>query len=92
MVQINKVYDFPKVELFDENYNSVGIISNECELADVRLQISKKRLDGYFCIVNDNPYTKAYIDNNGAMDTYDDPNWDFMKNLLNLITEIIKNK
>lgn len=68
MIQINDLKDDP-VSLYDPNDNYLGEIENYLQWLDVRLQISQKRLNGYY--VKDKTGKVIEIDNVGGYSNYE---------------------
>lgn len=65
VIKINKIA-IPNVELFTPNCESLGII-NEYELLDVRVQINKSKVSGYYLIFNNE---KIRLDRFGELEYY----------------------
>lgn len=70
----------PVTSLFNPNDEFIGFIHNEYELNDVRLQIQKHKLDGYYVLFND---IKIWIDEDGGIDQWEDGFYDTTTKQLN---------
>lgn len=79
MVTIKKIKDI-SCELFHENKNeSVGIIENEYSFHDVRVQIKKLQLNGYYVIWKG---YKIRIDLEGNLEDWPNGFYDINSDLL----------
>lgn len=67
MVKINKITP-PTLDIYEPNGNLLGTV-NEYEFLDVRVQIRKNQLSGYYLIFNGK---KIRIDRNGELESYPD--------------------
>jgi hypothetical protein len=65
MIQINKIIP-PTLEVYEPNGNLIGTV-NEYEFLDLRVQIKKLQLSGYYLIFN---FKKVRIDRNGELEEY----------------------
>jgi hypothetical protein len=65
-ITINKIIE-PTSELFDSNDNKIGDITSFLQMLDVRLQIKRNNLDGYYFLYK---HIKIYIDKNGKLLKY----------------------
>lgn len=73
-----KRYPVQTVELFTPNDISLGFV-NEHELTDVRVQIARNKLGGYYLLFND---TKIFIDTKGKINNWVDGLFDTQELLL----------
>lgn len=76
MVTIN---EFKQIEcdLYDPNGNLIGTIKNEYSFNDVRIQIMKQRLEGYYVVFND---YRIDIDVDGRLDSFPEGFYDILEN------------
>ena len=65
LIKVNK-YKVQTVEHFDNNDNSLGFL-NEWENIDLRCQIAKQRVSGYYLMFND---SKILINPDGRIDDW----------------------
>lgn len=65
MIQINKIIP-PTLQVYEPNENLIGTV-NEYEFLDLRVQIKKLQLSGYYLIFNGK---KVRIDRNGELEEY----------------------
>ena len=65
MIQINKIIP-PTLEVYEPNGDLIGTV-NEYEFLDLRVQIKKLQLSGYYLIFNSK---KVRIDRNGDLEEY----------------------
>lgn len=72
-VTINNHID-PEVMLYGPDGNEIGIIKNETALDDVRLQIYRKHLTGYYFAYNGE---KIHIDSAGNVEKWPDGCFDY---------------
>ncbi len=80
-VKINKI-EIQTVELFDPNGKSLGFV-NSYEFNDVRIQIKKQQLEGYYCLFEG---VKHEIQKNGRLNYWPEGLFDlFEKQLMQLI-------
>jgi hypothetical protein len=65
MIHINKITP-PTLDIYDPSGNLLGTV-NEYEFLDIRVQIKKEQISGYYLIFNDK---KVRIDKNGELEEY----------------------
>jgi hypothetical protein len=65
MIHINKITP-PTLDIYDPGGKLLGTV-NEYELLDIRVQIKKEQISGYYLIFNDK---KVRIDKNGELEEY----------------------
>jgi len=65
MIQINKIIP-PTLDIYQPNGELLGTV-NEYEFLDIRVQIRKAQLSGYYLIFKDK---KVRIDRNGELEEY----------------------
>jgi hypothetical protein len=78
LVQIKDIRETP-CELFNPDDELVGIIESSLVLNDVRLQINRQNLSGYYVVFNG---MKINIDNNGRLEEWPDGFFDIIENQL----------
>jgi predicted ATPase len=76
MIKINEIKESP-CKLYDNKDNLVGDIISTLQLSDVRIQIKKEKVSGYYVIWNDQKIRIdkfGYVESwpKGFFDTYDD--------------------
>jgi hypothetical protein len=65
-ITINKFKSI-SVELFDKDRNLVGVIESQEELLDVRVQIAKEKVSGYYFVYEGDEYR---ITEDGVMEDF----------------------
>lgn len=65
MIQINKITP-PTLEVYEPSGNLLGTV-NEYEFLDIRVQIKKAQIFGYYLLFNDK---KVRIDKDGELEEY----------------------
>jgi hypothetical protein len=87
MVTIREIKDIP-CELYDPSGKIVGIVENELQFHDVRFQIKKQKLEGYYFLFNrpDGVCERVDINNHGRCDA--SPNG-FFDSSMNLLMELL---
>lgn len=78
IIQIKEIKE-PVCKLFNPKSELIGIITSELQLMDVRVQIKKLKLNGYF-IHWENEI--IMIDSDGRLDTWPEGFYDLSNNLL----------
>ncbi len=73
MVKINKIVP-QTVQLFDPSDNLMGLI-NEYEFADIRIQIKKNKIEGYYILYNN---IKVFINSDGFINHWPDGLFDLL--------------
>ena len=74
-VKINNIVE-PVVKLYDSNDVEVGLITNYLQLNDVRLQIKRQKLEGYYVIFGED--YKISIYSNSTMSGWPDGFYDLI--------------
>ena len=74
-VKINNIVE-PVVKLYDSNDVEVGLITNYLQLNDVRLQIKRQKLEGYYVIFGEDYKISIYSD--GSMSGWPDGFYDLI--------------
>lgn len=85
-VKINNEYENVQciAELYDQNNTFLGLIKNEYQLNDIRIQIKKQQLEGYYLIFIDEKSFKhkLLIDKSGRICAWPKGFFDLTQNQL----------
>lgn len=84
MIVINEIKEKP-VTLFDPTDKEVGVISDNLQFNDVRLQIVRNKVKGYYILIDSG---KFYLNPNGTIENADGG---FNCDAFSKFTEIVMN-
>lgn len=76
-IKVNKITP-QTVECFDPNNNSLGFL-NEYEFHDLRVQIKREKVKGYYCIFDNR---ELFIDINGRIAFWPEGFFDVIENYM----------